>query len=102
MRPRIEFAQQLKDILGSDNVYFQPPASFEMKYPCIVYERDRKPAWLANNKNYVWHNRYQVTVIGKDPDTTIPDKLLEYFPLCEFNRHYAVDNLNHDVLFIHY
>lgn len=92
--------QQLQDllteILGTNNVYFQPPSNLVMKYPCIIYKRDDVVTEFANNKPYKHKKRYQVTVVDEDPDSEIPDKVAA-LPLCSFDRFFAADNLNHDV-----
>ena len=38
--PRLELQDLLETVLGSQYVYFQPPATLRMRYPCIVYARD--------------------------------------------------------------
>ena len=43
MKTRYELHEFLCEILGSRNVYFQPPESVKMKYPAIVYERTDFP-----------------------------------------------------------
>ena len=101
MSRRLELHQILVDALGSGNVYFQPPASVQMKYPCIVYERNSGDFKFADNKLYLHKKRYNITVIDKNPDSIIPDRVAE-LPLCKFNRHYKVDNLNHDVYNLYY
>lgn len=88
--------QLLEDLLGTDSVYFQPPASLRMRYPCIVYNRDRINATFADNRTYGRKTRYQVTYIDQNPDSTIPDRIAE-LPLCVYNRFFTADNLNHDV-----
>lgn len=96
MGQRSELQDILKTILQSDEVYFQPPPSVRMNYPCIVYKRDFELIRYADDKPY-WHKkRYQVTVIDRDPDSVIPNKVAE-LPLCSFDRFYTADNLNHDV-----
>lgn len=80
----------------AEHVYFQPPNNLTMQYPCIVYSRDRARTLHANNKVYRHVKGYQVTVIAKDPDSPLPDKVAG-LPLCSFDRHYTADNLNHDV-----
>ena len=67
-----------------------------MRYPCIVYRRDRPSVAFADNKPYRRTQRYQVTVIDSDPDSDIPD-LIAALPLCEYDRFFTADNLNHDV-----
>ena len=96
MAPRTELQSLLETILGSRNVYFQPPANVQMKYPCIVYNRDSANTQFAGNTPYHYTKRYQVTVIDRDPDSGIPDKLAA-LPSCTFNRFFTADNLNHDV-----
>ena len=96
MAPRLELQSILVDILGSKNVYFQPPPTIKMEYPCIVYKRDAGETTFADDKPYNRHTRYQVTVIDRDPDSEIPDKVAS-LPKCVFDRFYTSDNLNHDV-----
>lgn len=77
-------------------VYFQPPNGTIMKYPAIVYKRDYRVTEFANNKAYHSTKRYQVTIIDRDPDSEIPEKIAA-LPMCTFSRFFAVDNLNHDI-----
>ena len=83
------------------NVYFQPPESINLSYPCMVYKRSFIKTRFADNVPYSLRNEYTITVIDKDPDTTIPD-MLALQPLCSFDRHYTADNLNHYVFTIYY
>jgi hypothetical protein len=96
MAQRLELQSVLVDILGTNDVYFQPPPTVQMTYPCIVYNRDDIDTTHADNKPYKRKTRYQVTVIDRDPDSAIPEKVGE-LPLCVYDRFYAADNLNHDV-----
>lgn len=96
MAQRLELQTLLKNLLGSDHVYFQPPATLGLEYPCIVYHRDNEDATFADNKPYSRKKRYTVTVIDRNPDSLIPDKV-GALPLCTYNRFYTADNLNHDV-----
>jgi len=96
MGQRANLQEILKEILGSDNVYFQPPPNVSMEYPCIVYQRDYEQTIFAGDKPYARKKRYQVTVIDRDPDSVIPDKIAD-LPLSSFDRFYTAENLNHDV-----
>lgn len=96
MAPRLDLQEKLVDILGSDHVYFQPPSNLQMVYPCIRYEVDFRLADWADNYAYKTDNRYLVTVIDRDPDSLIPNKVL-HLPMCVFDRFYTADNLNHNV-----
>lgn len=96
MGQRLQLQTLLEDLLGSRNVYFQPPPTISMQYPAIVYKRDRMDTEFANNKPYKHKKRYQVTVIDRKPDSTIHEKVAE-LPMCTYDRFYTADNLNHDV-----
>lgn len=96
MAQRQQLQDLLKEILGSEFVYFQPPATISMGYPCIVYERDYAKTEFADNKPYKHSKRYLVKVIDRNPDSDIPDKVAA-LPTCVFDRSYAADDLNHDV-----
>ena len=96
MAQRLELQVILVELLGSNNVYFQPPPSVNMKYPCIIYQRDYAHAEFADNIPYKNKKRYQITIIDPNPDSAIPDKVAE-LPLCSFDRFFTSDNLNHDI-----
>jgi hypothetical protein len=96
MGKRLDLQALLVNISGIDNVYFQPPPTVQMKYPCIVYHRDYEQFNHADDIPYMRRRRYMVTVIDKNPDSAILDKISE-LPLCAYDRFYTVDNLNHDV-----
>lgn len=95
MANRIELQAIFEEILGSRNVYFQPPETVKMKYDAIRYELAAKDIKRANNRLYLFTNCYDGVVITKDPDTTIPDAILSHFEMCSFGRPYIADNLNH-------
>ena len=94
MAPRLELQDLLKEFC--DNVYFQPPPTVQMVYPCIVYSRDDIRPRHADGLPYKKDKRYLVTVIDRDPDSEIPD-LISELPLCRYDRFYTADDLNHDV-----
>lgn len=101
MKRRLELQQLLENLIGSCNVYYQPPASTRMKYPAIVYSRYDIENTPADNLPYKQSHFYQLTVIDRDPDSEIVYKVSK-LPMCVFDRHYASDNLNHDVFTICY
>ena len=102
MASRLELHEELCEVLGTRNVYFQPPESVKMKYDAIRYGLGGKDLKRANNKIYSSVNRYEGVVISRDPDTTIPDKLLARFEMCSLDRPYVADNLNHYPFTIYY
>lgn len=98
---RLDLHQILLDLLETDNVYFQPPETVKMEYPCIKYERDFSDTKYADNNPYRFTKRYLVTVIARDPDSAIPDRVAQ-LPTARHNRFYTADNLNHDVFQIYF
>lgn len=101
MAKRLELHRILCDILGSSEVYYQPPESVKMKYPAIVYARERIENDFANNNVYRQKIPYIITVMVRDPDSDIPIKLSK-LPLCRYDRHFMANNLNHEVFTIYY
>lgn len=95
MGQRTDLQTLLKALLETDFVYFQPPPTVQMQYPCIVYNRDYAVTTFADDRPYGHRKRYQVIVIDRDPDSVIPAKVAA-LPMCIFDRHYTADNLNHD------
>jgi len=98
---RLQLQTLLEQLMGSEpdeklNVYFQPPANVQLKYPCIVYQRDAASTKFADNAPYNNKQRYQVTVIDPEPDSDIPSKVAA-LPMSSFSRFFVADNLNHDV-----
>jgi len=91
----------LKDVLGSNNVYFQTPPNVQMLYPAIVYQRDAADTTFAGNKPYLSVKRYQVTVIDRDVDSEIPDRLAA-LPQCVFERHFNADGLSQDIFTLYF
>jgi len=101
MPSRLELQTLLEEILGSRNVYFQPPGSVKMKYPAIVYGLEDIKNTFANDRVYLSKRKYLITVIDEDPDSEIVEKISQ-LPTCRFNRHFESDNLNHDVFILEF
>lgn len=98
---RLELHDVFKEILGTDHVYFQPPESIRLKYPCIVYELEDITPRYADNAPYQLHDSYQVTLITKDPIDDLRHKIAA-LPFTRFSRYFPADNLNHFVYIIYY
>lgn len=99
-KTRVELQEALEDFLGSRNVYYQPPESIKLKYPCIIYEKSRIQQVYADNISYLKHKEYSLTLIYREADSTLSDDLLDSFELISFDRHYKADNMYHDVFTI--
>lgn len=116
-KTRLDLQAELEELLGSDQVYFSPPESIKLKYPCIVYTRSNISVRKANNKVYLYPYRYQVTLIDRDPDSeafkkeekfedeeanSLVERLLFHFQYISHDRSFTTDNLNHDVFTLYY
>lgn len=93
---RLKLQGELKTLLGSSNVYFQPPKGITLSYPCIVYTRIPQSVLRADNRPYVIQQQYQVTYITKNPDDPIITSIIEAFEDIEPTRFFVSDNLYHN------
>lgn len=101
MADRLELQTLLEEILGSENVYFDPPESKKMSYPAIRYSRNRINNRFADNSVYKQDLRYEVIAIYRDPDSDLPLKISR-LPKCAHDRAYVADNLHHDVFTLYF
>ena len=101
MVQRQSLQSKLEELLGSRNVYYQPPSTTQMNYPAIRYSKSKIDSKFANNKKYSNKTLYDVTVIAGVPDNPVIGKILE-LPYSEHDRSYTADNLNHDIIKLYY
>ena len=101
MADRLELHSVLQELLGSSNVYYQPPESIKMQYDAIRYSKKTIDSKYANDRKYSTIDCYEVIVISRLPDNPVIKKLLS-LPYCSYDRHYVADNLHHDVLTIYW
>ena len=101
MANRLNLHNTLVKILGSKNVYYDPPGSVQMNYPAIRYSRKKIENTFAGNSVYKQDNCYEITVIYDDPDSEIPTAI-SVLPMCSHDRHYKADNLYHDVFTLYH
>lgn len=99
---KTDLGDKLKEVSGYNHVYFQPPESVKMSYPCIRYDISDVDVDRADDTAYKRKIRYTVTRIGNKSDEYIIDAFLNTFPYCRFDRRYITDNLYHDVFIIYY
>lgn len=99
MGQRLDLHSILETITG--NVYFQPPTNVTLQYPCIIYHRDYAKTEFADNAPYRNTKRYMVTIIDRDPDSSLPGEVAK-LPMTQFNRFFTADNLNHDVFTLYF
>lgn len=101
MAPRHDLQLILESILGSRNVYFQPPPNIQMAYPCIIYKRSYIKTMHADNLPYNNRRQYELIVVDRNPDSTINDEI-QKLPSCSHQTFYAAEDLNHDVYEIYF
>lgn len=99
MGQRIDLQSVLENIVP--HVYFQPPETMKLVYPCIVYSLDNIDISHADNLPYKHLKKYQITIIDKNPDSSLPDTVSK-LRSCRFSRHFTVDNLHHFAFTIYY
>lgn len=105
--------QELRDLLGTDEVYFQPAPSLDLdgepvifsgiNYPCFIVKRTTAYQPRANDLMYLFRPGYEVTYINRDePDPEMIYEMGRHFQHCSYQRHFVSDNLHHDVFMIYY
>ena len=80
MAPRLNLQTSLEQVLGSRNVYFQPPENLKMSYPAIVYHLNDEWVRHADDMGYFRKKRYQITVIVGTQ--TLPSQIESVHCLC--------------------
>lgn len=102
MARRLQLHEKLCEILGTRNVYFQPPASVKLKYDAIVYKVSDRNDLKADDMRYRNYTAYEVTFIHRDPDSELPEELFSNFKYITHRNSFPADNLHHDVFTIYY
>lgn len=87
----------LTNIEGVRKVYFQPPDSSQLVYPCIVYELNGFTNMYSDNSRYLTFPEYTITLIDKNPESIIQKHIMDLEGDCHvtFDRFFTSDNLNH-------
>jgi len=98
---RLELHELLVSILGSRNVYFQPPENVKINYPAIIYSRVKINNKYANNLVYNQQCVYQIVVVDKDPDSIISESISKILTISHENN-FTKDGLHHDVYRLYY
>lgn len=98
---RLQLHTLLVELIAPHKVYFQPPSSVKLTYPCIIYSLDTIVTKYADSIKYKNKKAYTVTVIDQNPDSDIPLELLS-LEYCSFDRFFVADNLNHFAFKLYY
>lgn len=94
-RNRLALNEKLCSILGSRNVYHDPPSNTHLNYPCIIYKRAAVESRRADNIRFINWYPYEVQIISKDPDYELFDTFLSYFEYGREGAPFVSDNLHH-------
>lgn len=101
MGTRLELQAKLESMLGTSNVYYQPPENLKMNYPAIRFQKADDITYHGDNIKYLNRNCYDITVIDELPDNEVINKILA-LPYSSFDRNYKANNLNHDVIKLYF
>lgn len=86
----------LRSIIGEEGpVYFSPPS--KMEFPCIVYEVAKRIDTNADDIKYFNKTQYTITVITVNPDSDLPNKVLQNMNYISHDKRFVSDRLYHDV-----
>lgn len=96
---RLTLHQKLVEILGSNNVYYNPPETIKMKFPCIVYSLDYIDNVDADNKKYIDWTTYKIRVVSYEVDHPATRQILK-LPMTRYSSRYVRDGLYHDVIIL--
>ena len=101
---RLAFHKQLSDVSGipSEHLYFQPPSTVKLNYPCIIYKNTGDWDIKADNLRYAAKTRIQAIVVTRDPDSDIPEKILNGFFYSSADPDYTAENLYHHPITIYF
>ena len=88
---------------NTGKVYFQPPSSVQLNYPCWVVERTTAYQPKANDKTYLFRPGYKCMFMNREePDPEILRMIPQRYERCKYQNHYVADNVHHDVFLIYY
>lgn len=102
MADRLLLQEELEDVLGSANVYFQPPESIKLEFPCIIYKRNRPYNQYADNLSYLFMNSYNILYIDSDPDNDMTERMRHHFSRLNIGSPYVADGRYHHPFDLYY
>lgn len=92
----VSLLKKLAEIIGSEEVYYNPPSNIKMKYPACIVKLQSADSRYADSDPYLTAFRYQITLIQRVPDSAFIREITR-IKRCKFIRSYNSDNLRHDV-----
>lgn len=101
MSSRLDLHNKLVSILGTNNVYYQPPENLKMTYPCIRYNLTKVNAVKASDSVHILHPRYEIMLISTKNMDSLSVRILCEIPQTIMERVYISDGMYHYV-YSHY
>lgn len=92
---RLTLHAKLKTLFPNYKLYFRPPNTIKLEYPCIVYDLAMQEPRHANNTLYTLYLEFEITIISVLPGVTSSDILT--IPSSRQQSHFISNNLVHDV-----
>lgn len=86
--------KELLETVGVARVYYQPPESVRLVYPCIIFKLADIGKLYADNIMYKDLTRYEVQLITQSPDNPFIKRIVA-LPYCRFDRPFTSNNLYH-------
>ena len=102
MASRLKLQGELEEFLGNKNVYFQPPESAKLKYPCIIYKKITGNTTYADDIPYRFVRPYELTLITQDPDSPLVSQLAYKYPTIQHINSFVTGNRYHEVFRLHF
>lgn len=96
MLKRVDIQEKFKFLLGSNNVYYQPPANLKMKYPAIVYSLDGLDVKHFDNTRLINKTCFSVTHIYRNENENLVETMLKNFEYISFDNRSIVDGIYND------
>lgn len=95
---RQELSGILADVMSScgetPHLYFQPPETVKLQYPCVIYQFKTLTSLYADNDPYRFSVSYDVTYITRSPTSSVPAAMAKRHAMA-FDRYYVAENLHH-------
>ena len=95
---RQELSGILSDVMASCDeepcLYFQPPETVKLRYPCIIYQLKSMTSIFADDDPYRTTIFYDITYITRSPISTVPMAFAKRHGFV-FDRYYVAENLHH-------
>ena len=100
---RLAIQAKLQSFLPSGKkVYFQPPSSVSLTYPCIIYFRHRGESFHSVNRPYVYIPIYDVQVIETDPECPVSQAIGKQLEGSRYDRGWEEESLYHNNFVVNY